>query len=260
MTAFAIQPVSAFAIGLCLFVAAALLFRSEAWLSTKIIIQFLLTIALPILLILSLPLWALSRLADIETPVWQAVVAGAVIATGWLTTAIFAELGKQRNRREKTRDYHRALFSEIGNNLSNIWDIASIRAHGDGLIAKMRADPGFVPFIPREENDALFTILAPEIHILPRKTIDPIVAYYSQVRSIAALADDMRSEGFKAMPQDRRIAMYSDYIEMKIQALAFGKHANFVIDVYENGTIKADRAEAKRLSNQAKARSGPSQE
>ena len=74
--------------------------------------------------------------------------------------------------------------------------------------------------------------MLPDINVLPRQTIDPIVAYYSQLKSIAALVDDMRGESFKAMAQERRIAMYRDYIEMKKQALSFGRYANAVIDAF----------------------------
>ena len=241
-------PVGAFAAGIVLAATAALFFRREAWLSTKIILQFLLTIALPIFLVLSVPLFALAQMAEVDSRIWQAVVAGAVIATGWLTTAIFAEIGKRRDRREKTRDYHRAIFSEIGTNLTYIESPEAMRAHADGIAARMRGDESFVPFIPREDNDALFRAITQEIQILPRKTIDPIVAYYSQVRAIGALIDDMRSPEFRSLSVNRRIAMYEDYIQMKLNAQALGDHALGKIDLFENGSIRADRVRSRMVN------------
>lgn len=259
MPTYLVDPTFAILAALALFCLAAVFFRQEAWLSFKIIVQFLFIIALPILLLISSPLWVLSQVSQLSPQVWQALVAGVVLVTGWLTTTIFGELGRRRDRQEKTRDYHRAIFSEIGNNLVNIDQQADIKAHAEEIITRMRSDDGFVPFIPLESNDSLYTTLSPEIQILPRKTIDPIVAYYSQIRSIAALVEDMRSEDFRKMSQEGRIAMYSDYIDMKLQAYAFGDHALVEIDIYENGSIKAARRAKRRLNNRGEVPSDRSQ-
>ena len=95
-----------------------------------------------------------------------------------------------------------------------------------------------------------------DIHVLPRQSIDGIVAYYSQIKALSALVDDMRGDAFAAMAPDRRIAMYRDYIEMKKQALRFGEFAKAMITAYAAGGARAAEAEASRLNTPAADRSG----
>lgn len=198
--------------------------------------------------------------ASVDARIWQAVIAGSFVSLGWIYNGRQNRRNATALRTEKLRDFHRALYAEIGTNLANLWDEKRLDSYAAGLIERMSEDDTFVPFIPREHNDHTFDALIGDIHILPRHTIDPIVAYYSLVKAIAALADDMRGEGYKAMSQDRRIAMYSDYIEMKKQALQFGRFANAMITAYSEGGRDAALAEARRFNTPAAGPSGRSQE
>ncbi|MGB3243095.1 MAG: hypothetical protein WBB25_01060 [Sulfitobacter sp.] len=206
-------------------------------------------------------------LTAIDVRVWQAVVAGAFVAAGWLVNGWQNRRDAAALRAEKLRDYHRAIFAEIGATLANLWGDENLRSTADGIISQMRGDPEFVPFIPREHGDYVFNALVGDIHILPRRTIDPIVAYYSQIKAIAALADDMRGHAFREMSQTRRIAMYSDYVEMKEQLVQYGLFATKKIAAFaEGGNAAADKVKApsnvaapKRVSTPDAGPSGPSQ-
>jgi len=226
-------------------------------LSRAVVVQFILTIALPVLILLGLPLVLLGRLAEFDPRVWQALIAGLVLAAGWLTQTIFREIDAVQRRAESLRDYHKAIYAEIANNLNTLWNAGAIDDYARGLIAKMQADPAFVPFIPKEQNDHVYDAIIERIDVLPRQTIDAIVAYYSQVKSIAALAEDMRGDAFRQMSQDRRIAMYSDYVEMKKTAFVFGTYANAMIRAYASGGAAAAEAEARRINSRAEDPSGP---
>jgi len=176
--------------------------------------------------------------------IWQAVIAGGFVAIGWIVNGWQNRRVERRLRAEKLRDVHRALFAEIGANLATLGSIAELEDWGQGLIARMNDDPGLVPFIPREKSDRVFSTIVGEINVLPRATIDAIVAYYGQLERIAALAEDMRSPEFSALQVPRRIAVYSDYIKMKKQALEFGEFAKTMIVAYAEGG--RDRAETVR--------------
>ncbi len=198
----------------------------------------------------------------IGVPVQAAIVGGAFLAMGWIVNGWQNRRDAATLRAERTRDVHRAIYAEIGTNLANLWDEATLDTYAAGMIARMQ-DADFVPFIPLEQNDHLYEKIAADIHILPRQTIDPIVTYYALIRSISALALDMRADGFGKLSVDRRTAMYSDYIEMKKQALAFGRYANAMITAYAKGGAAAADAEAARIAainTPAAARSGPSRE
>ncbi len=198
-------------------------------------------------------------LAALDPRIWQAVIAGLFLGAGWFVNGVLNRREAAALRQEKLRDMHRALYAEIGNNLANLWDEARIEDYAKGIVGRMEADEAFVPLIPREHNDTVFDVLLPDIHVLPRQTIDPIVAYYSQLKSIAALVDDMRGESFKAMAQARRIAMYRDYIEMKKQALSFGRYANAVIDAFGKGGREAAERVRLEFNTPAEDPSDPSQ-
>jgi len=86
-------------------------------------------IALPLAAIIGLPLALIAEVTALDTALWQAIIAGSVIAGGWLTGTIFAELGRAEARAERLGDYHKALFAEIRNTLSVIWDDGRADAH-----------------------------------------------------------------------------------------------------------------------------------
>lgn len=202
----------------------------------------------------------ISWVSGVDARIWQAVIAGAFLAVGWLVNGWQNRRVAAALRAEKLRDYHRALYAEIGANLANLWDPARLEGYRDRMVEKMEDDADFVPFIPIERHDAVFDALIADVHILPRQTIDPIVLYYAQLKSVAALSVDMRAEGFSLLSADRRIAMYRDYIAMKVQLLAFGRYANALINAYSKGGAEAARTEARRLNTLARAPSDRSGE
>jgi len=212
----------------------------EARTAARFIAQFFLTIGLPVVVVAGACVWLLLPLmGDLDPRIGQALIAGLVIAVGWLTTAIFAELAKARARAERLRDYHKAIYAEIGNTLESLWESGESDIYVEALIERMQADEAYVPFIPREQHDHVYDAVITEIDVLPRQTIDAIVAYYSLIKSLAALAEDMRGETFKTLEKDRRIAMYSDYVSMRKQAFLFGKYALKLIRAFSDGGAKA---------------------
>lgn len=218
----------------------------EARTAGRIILQFFVTIGLPVVVVLGALIWlALPSLGGLDPRVSQALIAGLVIAVGWLTTAIFAELGKARARAEKLRDYHKAIYAEIGNTLESLWESDESDRYAEALTKRMEDDEKYVPFIPKELHDHVYNAVIAEIDVLPRQTIDAIVAYYSLIKSLAALADDMRGKTFKTLSADRRIAIYADYVGMRKQAFLFGKYALKLIGAYSLGGAPA----AQRIIN-----------
>ncbi|MFV2051950.1 hypothetical protein [Aliiroseovarius sp. YM-037] len=202
--------------------------------------------------------------ASLDPRVHQAFVAGAFVAVGWIVNGIGNRHRAAKLRRERLRDVHRALFAEIGAHLANLGDEETLEAHKLAFVERMESDPRFVPFIPHESNDRVYQAIIEDIHILPRTSIDPVVAYYSQLGAISAIVNDMRGEAFKGLSPARRTAVYSDYIEMKKQAFAFGNHALFMIDVFAKKGKKTaqEAAQTKRagFSNRGADLSGRSQE
>lgn len=232
----------------------------DAAVSRKVFARFLLNIALPLLVVGGVPLVLLYLTVDLEERIWQAIIAGAVIAGGWLTTAMFSEFNRAEAKAERMRDYHKAIYAEIGNALYTLWDEGASESYAASIIERMRDDADFIPFIPRESHDHIYDAILDDIEVLPRQTIDAIVAYYGLAKSIAALADDMRGDRFRELPAERRIMLYEDFTAMRKQAFNFGQYALALIIAFSNGGASAADAEAARINSQDADRSGPSRE
>lgn len=194
---------------------------------------------------------AIGYVASIETidvRVRQAMIAGAVVAAGWVITFLLQEYRFYRERRERMNDVQKALYAEIRAYLEGQLKRDDLQVYGSEMVARMRdaADEGvdYVPLIPTETNDMIFKAIVPEIHILPRISIDPVVVYYSQISAIHAIIHDLRSEAYQALHVDRRIAMYQDYISLKQEAITLGEDALKVMErVSRYGARKAERSD-----------------
>lgn len=193
----------------------------------------------------------MSVLSDIDARILQAVIAGGFVAVGWVVNGRRNRREARNLRAEKKRDVHRALYAEISSYMNTLWDEELLTSHGALICDKMQQDTDFVPFIPREHNDKVFDTILPQVHVLPRQTIDPIVIYYTHVKAISTLIDDLRDADFKTMSAQRRIAMYLDYIAMKKQALVMGRFALAMIATYEDGGPEAAEKLSETLNSQA---------
>jgi hypothetical protein len=224
--------------------ALAFLVGRDAAIARRVFARFLLNIALPLGAMLAALVWGLALAFDFEVGVWQAIIAGLVIAAGWLTTAIFAEIGRTQDKAERLRDYHKAIYAEIGTTVQALWNAGTSEADGRNILDRMAHEPDFVPFIPREVHDTIFSSLIDRIDVLPRQTIDAIVAYYAQIRAVSGLAEDMRADAFRTLSQDRRMAVYADFLELRKVGYAFGLHALKLIAAYAEGGPAAAEAVA----------------
>ncbi len=190
--------------------------------------------------------------ATLDPRIWQAVIAGAFVAGGWIVNGAQNRKRNQRMRRERLRDVHRALFAEIGANLQTLGSEEDLRASSAAVVERMRNGTGdgrpYLPFVVRDRKDQVYSSILGEIHILPRTSIDAVVAYYAQLKVIADVTDDLRGEAFAALPVERQIKLYEDLTGMKILAVAFGNHALRMIDTY----AKEGRDAAQALDQELK--------
>ena len=233
----------------CIVLAVAFLVTEDAPIARRVFARFVFNIVLPLAVIIGAPLLVLALLMDLPTQLWAAIIAGSVIATGWLTSTIFAELGRTQGKAERLRDYHKALYAEIGNTLAAYYVDGNVETYAEDIVARMTENPDFVPFIPRETHDRVFSALVDEIEVLPRQTIDAVISFYGLVASIGALAGDMRGERFQTLEQDRRILMYQDYIAMRLRAARMGEYTLNLIKAYSEGGADAANKVARRVNS-----------
>ncbi len=225
--------------------------------SRRVIVPFVLRVALPMAIVLGAPLIALGQVVTLDERLWQALIAGVVIATGWLATAMFAEVERATRKAEATRDAHKALFAEIRDVCATYWSEGRAAQEATVLRERMLSEEGFVPFIPRESHGRIYGAMLGGIDVLPRQTIDSVVAFYSLVASIEALAEDMRGERYAGLEAARRVAIYDDWTAMRDRAFDYGQHALQLIEAYSEGGREAAEARARTLSSRGGGRSVP---
>ena len=197
-------------------------------------------------------------LATLDPRIWQAVLAGAFVALGWVFNGWQNRREAANLRAERLRDVHRALYAEIGANLSNLLSADHLDeecvAGLERIEAEKSGDP-YVPFIGKESRDQIFQAIVGDIHVLPRTSIDAVVPYYAQVSAIAAMIEDLRGPTYASLSQDRRKQIYADYMAMKQQALLFGNHALRMINAYAtHGADYANELEARLRDDAASNR------
>jgi len=186
---------------------------------------------------------------SIDVRVRQAMIAGSVVASGWVITFLLQEYRFYRERSERVNDMQRAIYAEIRACLDGQLKRDDLQKYGNEMIARMRdaadEEETYIPLIPSETNNIVFISIISEVYVLPTASIDPVVLYYSQLAAIDALISDLRSEAFEKLSPDRRIAMYRDYISLKVEAIRLGEDALLGI---ENVARYGPRKAAKLLN------------
>ena len=236
-----------------------LAYRRDLPVAFRVLGQFLFLIALPLGLVFGGGLWLFASVVSVDESVWPALVAGTVIATGWLTTSVFAELERRRAKDERLRDYHKALYAEIGSALEVMYADGRAEEFAEDIVVRMKADETFIPFIPRESHDRIFAAIEDEIEILPRQTIDTVISFYKVMGSMGSLADDMRGRAYRELEQDRRISVYIDYFEHRKRAFALGQYALGLIKAYADKGAAGAEAHARRFNTPDAGLSLPSE-
>lgn len=177
-------------------------------------------------------------LTDIIDPrVQQAVVAGVFVAVGWVFNGYQNRKRERRRRLERMQDVQTALIAEIDHYIVTLKQF-DLSASWSRIVTAMEDDMSYIPVVPSERNDTIFSALIAEIHVLPEPVIQPVVGYYNQVFAVDAIIDDLRSDLFREMDQIQRIGMYTDYIALKQEALARGEVALRALRVSTGRTVK----------------------
>lgn len=193
----------------------------------------------------------MTEAALVDPRLSAALVAASVSVAVWLASAMRDWLSAGRQRKRAVFDVQRALYAEIRAYLA-VLKRDDVAVYGARTAGRIRSEPGFFPIIPREDNAMVFAALLPQIHLLPRAAIDPVVLYYSQIKAINLLIDDLRDIDPAQTEAGRAAAMYEDYIAMKVEALDLGEDALLMMGGYiEGGPERLARIEAHRKDEES---------
>lgn len=184
----------------------------------------------------------------VDPRVQAALVGAGIVAIGWIFNGWQNRMRDRRRRLERVQDVQTALLAEITHYVQTL-KLFDLNATWSRIVTAMEEDDSYVPVVASERNDTLFKAVISEIHVLPEPVIAPVMAYYNQVFAVEAMIEDLRSDLFHNMDQVQRIAMYTDYIALKQEALVRGEIAMNAL---------RDSTQAPRISNRAAALSDQS--
>lgn len=163
-----------------------------------------------------------------------ALIAGTVIATGWLATAAAAEAQRARAREQDRVDLLIALRSEIFTSLETLdrtdWRSSSARQqkliewHGDG-------EGAYIPFVSSESPPIVYDALSGSIGILRPETIEPILRFYTMHSELRALAGDFARPDVRNLEWPRRVALHRQLSETRRAALFWALRAVYAINL-----------------------------
>lgn len=154
--------------------------------------------------------------AWIGSAVVAVIISSIVTVAGWFMTLRHERLREAERRDERIEDIQTALLADIRSS-SHRFSGTDLEKHLREIEARIRDAPapqGYTPFVPREPGSLLWATTAAEVHILPNEVIDAVVIYFSQLETIRLFAEDLRADRFATLDADRKVAMYSDYIDL----------------------------------------------
>jgi len=162
----------------------------------------------------------------VSPQVLQAVVAGVVVAAGWVVVASQNRRRDERLRRAREADIQRALLAEIRAHVVALDQKVPLPEDAARLLDLIRSGD-FSPTLPHEANDRIFQAVIADIHLLPALVIDPVVLYYRLLSVMGALAGDIR----RLPRRDRHKAaqMMEDYLGLTEETRDIGLRAMRVL-------------------------------
>jgi len=162
--------------------------------------------------------------AFLDTALVAAFVSGVITVLGWLASHWSERRLEAKRRAEKVTDVQTALLAEIESNLKRYQEL-DLDGHAGEMNRLIRRSRAFTPFVPRYVSEIVFEAMIGEVHILPTKTIDDVVAYYKQEYKLRELVEDLRSDRYAGLEPDRKALMYEDYVWQIKTTLITGNQA-----------------------------------
>ena len=176
----------------------------------------------------------------ITEAVLPALIAGTIVATGWLVTFLVAEYRRlsedeaRRTEKEVSRlDTLFALRSEIFalvdklDNQSiaeNARNVQQMIADGDGMDAEGNRVE-YYPFSTRESEPIVFNAVSSLVPSLTPSTVDPVLRFYAEYTDMRSMVEDTRTELALSLPPQRRIALHAQLASRRKATLRWGLQA-----------------------------------
>lgn len=167
-----------------------------------------------------------------------AVIAGAMIALGWLITFLISSYREAEARDQQRRDTLYALRGEIFALVDKL-DNQKIRdnagkvqgkiANGDG-VDENGAPVEYFPFSTMESEPIVFEAVSSTVPALAEDTVAAVVRFYAEYTDMRKMIEDARSDDAKALSRERRVALHKQLTNRRISTLRWGLRAYIEIN------------------------------
>lgn len=161
-------------------------------------------------------------LLELDQELHKALIAGLVVAAGWLAGYVTQELRHLDGRNEHREDMLRALLSEVSfmvkRNEAIDWKKQKERAAENFV-----SNRGYVPFVHlKMQNFALNKVLN-NIEILAKDQISSVTVYGHLINEIAQLTETIKSEAYAKLDAKRREQVLDFWLDLQSRIPAAGK-------------------------------------
>lgn len=163
-----------------------------------------------------------------------ALIAGTVIATGWVATFLAAEYQRARDRNQTQQDVLVALQSEVFAIIEKL-DKDAIAADAERVQERIAAGGdgagAYYPFSVSESPPIVYQAVSGSISVLDAVTLEPVLRFYAAFSELTAVVADVRSAEFRALSADRRVAVHKGLTQNRIATLTWGLRALVAINM-----------------------------
>jgi hypothetical protein len=204
----------------------------------RTILQSFLVLA-PLLVVVILVVWAVLLPKGVEDPAAQpALIAGTIVAAGWLVTYLVSEYREEKAIDVRRKDALHAIRSEIFSVVDKL-DNQPIEEHAQEVQSKILSGEGhgkggrpnaYYPFSTMESEPIAFAAIASAIPSLKPDTVDSVLRFYAEYADLRRLVEDSRTELARALPPVRRVALHKELTKRRAGTLRWGINAYVAIN------------------------------
>lgn len=165
-----------------------------------------------------------------------ALIAGTVLATGWMATALAGEVRRRRDDDKSRRDTLWALREEIFTILETLekTDWAESARRIQRRIVQTAQTPNvadYFPFSATERRPMIFEALSAEVAGLDERTVRAIVRFYAEFNDLSSLVRDTQRGDFAQLNSGRRALFHQHLTNARRNTIYFALRAIFRINV-----------------------------
>lgn len=159
-----------------------------------------------------------------ETAELRAIIAGAVVAAGWVAAFITGEMRRVDQEIERRGDIIRAVMSEIDLivEFSRKADWAQSKEEAEANFFK---DQRFVPFVIYKHQYGTLRRLVDQIEILEKNQIRPVLDAFQLLDRLDQIQERMQSETFAKLEWERRRSIFLRYLTLNEELTDVGSKA-----------------------------------